>query len=342
VGFGVDCGSSDCSKNSQTAGAKAARLLRSRHRLALSGTPVENHLGELWSLFEFLNPGLLGTSSAFARHGVAAAKRDPEALDVLSRGVRPYILRRTKAQVAPELPPRTEETLYCELEGEQERTYEQLRQHYRQTLLTKIDRDGLSKSKFQILEALLRLRQAACHTGLLPGTSNGESAKFDLLLARLTELIAEGRKALVFSQFTSLLALLRPLLDAQKVAYEYLDGQTRDREARVARFQEDPECSLFLISLKAGGVGLNLTAAEYVFLLDPWWNPAVEMQAIDRTHRIGQEKPVFAYRLVARETVEEHILELQSHKRALADAILDAGTGGLRGLQREDLEQLLA
>jgi SNF2 family DNA or RNA helicase len=232
--------------------------------------------------------------------------------------------------------------LYCELEGEQQRTYEQLRQHYRLTLLKKIDRDGLVKSRFEILEALLRLRQAACHTALLPGRVEGDSAKFDLLLPRLGELLAEGRKALVFSQFTSLLTLLRRRLDAEKVSYEYLDGKTRDREAHVARFQDDPSCSLFLLSLKAGGVGLNLTAAEYVFLLDPWWNPAVEMQAIDRTHRIGQLKPVFAYRLVARQTVEERILELQSHKRALADAILDAGTAGLRGLQREDLEQLLA
>ncbi len=189
---------------------------------------------------------------------------------------------------------------------------------------------------------MLRLRQAACHTGLLPGPNGGHSAKFDLLLPRLAELIAEGRKALVFSQFTSLLALLRPLLDAQKVPYEYLDGQTHDRAARVERFQNDPDCPLFLISLKAGGVGLNLTAAEYVFLLDPWWNPAVEMQAIDRTHRIGQQKPVFAYRLVARDTVEERILELQSRKRGLADAVLEAGAGGLKGLQREDLEQLLA
>ena len=169
-----------------------------------------------------------------------------------------------------------------------------------------------------------------------------ESAKFDLLLPRLDEVIDEGRKALVFSQFTSLLALLRKRLDAGGVTYEYLDGATRDRAAHVERFQQDASCPLFLISLKAGGTGLNLTAAEYVFLLDPWWNPAVEMQAIDRTHRIGQTKPVFAYRLVARETVEERILELQSHKRALADAILDAGAGGLRGLEREDLEALLS
>jgi superfamily II DNA or RNA helicase len=328
-------------KNAGTATAKAVRLLRADHRLALTGTPIENHLGELYSLFEFLNPGLLGSGRVLDARRLMGGADSPEYLARLSTGLRPFFLRRTKEHVTPELPPRTDETLYCELEGEQRRVYDQLRQHYRRTLLKKIDRDGMVRSRFDILEALLRLRQAACHTGLLKAAS-GHSAKFDLLLPRLGELLDEGRKALVFSQFTSLLALLRPLLDKQKVAYEYLDGKTRDREARVARFQEDPNCSLFLISLKAGGVGLNLTAAEYVFLLDPWWNPAVEMQAIDRTHRIGQEKPVFAYRLVARETVEERILELQAQKRALADAILDAGTGGLRGLQREDLEVLLS
>jgi len=328
-------------KNAGTATAKAVRLLRADHRLALTGTPIENHLGELYSLFEFLNPGLLGSGRVLDARRLAGGTDSPGHMARLAAGLRPFFLRRTKEHVTPELPSRTEETLYCELEGEQQRTYEQLRQHYRTTLLRKIDRDGLIKSRFEILEALLRLRQAACHTGLLPGRVAGHSAKFDLLLPRLGELIAEGRKALVFSQFTSLLALLRQRLDAEKIAYEYLDGKTRDREAHVARFQDDPSCPLFLLSLKAGGVGLNLTAAEYVFLLDPWWNPAVEMQAIDRTHRIGQVKPVFAYRLVARETVEERILELQAHKRALADAILDAGTGGLRGLQREDLEALL-
>ena len=328
-------------KNAGTATAKAVRLLRADHRLALTGTPVENHLGELHSLFDFLNPGLLGRGGVL---DVPASTDQREHIARLAQGLRPFFLRRTKEQVAPELPPRTEETLYCELEGEQRRLYDELRTHYRQVLLKKIDRDGVAKSQFQILEALLRLRQAACHTGLLKrgGASTGASAKFDQLLPRLAELVDEGRKALIFSQFTSLLALLRQRLDADAVTYEYLDGETRDRAAHVTRFQEDAACPLFLISLKAGGVGLNLTAAEYVFLLDPWWNPAVEMQAIDRTHRIGQSKAVFAYRLVARGTVEEHILELQARKKALADAILEAGTGGLRGLQREDLEQLLS
>jgi SNF2 family DNA or RNA helicase len=194
-----------------------------------------------------------------------------------------------------------------------------------------------------VLEGLLRLRQAASHAGLVDEDRSGEgSAKFDILLSRLREIVDEGHKALVFSQFTSLLALLRPYLDDSGLVYEYLDGRTKDRSARVARFESDPQCQVFLISLKAGGVGLNLTAADYVFLLDPWWNPAVEAQAIDRTHRIGQSKHVFAYRLIARDTVEEKIAELQHSKRMLADAIFSEDAGLMKTLQPEDLEWLLS
>ena len=327
-------------KNAATASAKATRLLRARHRLALSGTPIENQLGDLWSLFEFLNPGLLGT----LQHGLLARARkgDAGALDTLRRGLRPYILRRTKQQVAPELPARNEDTMVCELEPVERKLYNQLRDHYRQLVLGLVDRQGLKRSQFQILEALLRLRQAACHPGLIdPRKHTGSSAKLDALLERLDEARAEGHKALVFSQFTSFLAFVRRELDERGVAYEYLDGQTRDRERRVARFQQDESCPLFLVSLKAGGLGLNLTAADYVFLLDPWWNPAVEAQAIDRAHRIGQERPVFAYRLIAADTVEERIIELQARKRQLADAIISADNSGLAGLTREDLELLL-
>ena len=330
-------------KNANTAGAKASRLVRARHRLALSGTPIENHLGELWSLFDFLNPGMLGTSSSFARHGAAAARRDPEALDVLARGVRPFILRRTKAQVAPELPPRSELTIRCELQGAQRELYDELRDHYRAALLKRIHSEGMQKSKMQILEALLRLRQAACHPALVDKRRrDAPSAKFDALIPQLLEVWDEGHKCLVFSQFTSLLALLRERLDAQHIVYEYLDGKTRDREQHVKRFQEDPACGIFLISLKAGGLGLNLTAAEYVFLLDPWWNPAVEAQAIDRAHRIGQTRHVFAYRLLAADTVEDKIVELQRTKRDLADAIVRADVGLIRTLRAEDLEVLLS
>ncbi|MBP1636928.1 MAG: helicase, partial [Acidobacteria bacterium] len=328
-------------KNAATAAAKATRLLRARHRLALSGTPIENQLGDLWSLFEFLNPGLLGS----LQHGLLARARrgDAAALDTLRRGLRPFILRRTKAQVAPELPARNEATMVCELEPGERKLYDQLRDHYRQAVLGLVERQGLQRSRFQILEALLRLRQAACHPGLIdPARHAGSSTKLDALLERLDEARAEGHKALVFSQFTSFLAFVRRELDQRGVPYEYLDGQTRDRERRVSRFQQDPSCPLFLVSLKAGGLGLNLTAADYVFLLDPWWNPAVEAQAIDRAHRIGQDKSVFAYRLIAADTVEEHIIELQARKRQLADAIVSADNSGLAGLTREDLELLLA
>jgi SNF2 family DNA or RNA helicase len=272
----------------------------------------------------------------------AAQASGHDAAQLLSRGLRPFILRRTKAQVATELPPRTEQTILCDLDTHERALYDGLRRHYRQTLLARINRDGIARSKMHVLEALLRLRQAACHGGLVDPAKKGDSsAKFDVLIPRLEELAAEGHKAIVFSQFTSLLALLREQLDAAKLPYEYLDGRTRNRDARVERFQTDPDVSLFLISLKAGGLGLNLTSAAYVFLLDPWWNPAVEAQAIDRAHRIGQTREVFAYRLIARDTVEEKVLELQQSKRDLADAVLSADAVGLRHLEREDLELLL-
>ncbi len=330
-------------KNAGTDQAKATRLLQANHRLALSGTPVENHLGELWSLFEFLNPGLLGHASVFKLAGGAARNPDPETRAILAKGLRPFILRRTKQQVAKDLPDKTEQTLYCELEPEQRKLYDELRDHYRQSLLKTIEAVGMNRAKIQVLEALLRLRQAACHPGLIDKKKSADaSAKLDLLFPHLEEAMAEGQKTLVFSQFTSFLAIVRARLDRAGIAYEYLDGKTRNRQEKVEHFQNDPDCKLFLISLKAGGVGLNLTAAEYVFLLDPWWNPAVEAQAIDRTHRIGQTKPVFAYRLIAKNTVEEKVLELQKTKRDLADAILNADNSVISDLKREDLEMLLS
>jgi len=330
-------------KNANTESAKAARLLRGRHRLALSGTPVENHLGELWSLFEFLNPGMLGTSSVFKLGGAAGRAPGEDARKLLAHALRPFILRRTKEQVARELPPKSEQTIFCELEGPQRKLYNELRAHYRNSLLKGVAERGLGRSKIQVLEALLRLRQAACHPGLLdPNRVQDPSAKIDLLMSRLSEVVEEGHKALVFSQFTSLLAIVRERLEIAGIEYEYLDGATRDRQAHVERFQNDASCPLFLISLKAGGLGLNLTAAEYVFLLDPWWNPAVEAQAIDRAHRIGQTQQVFAYRLIARDTVEEKVLQLQNTKRDLAAAIISEDNSLIRNLQREDLELLLS
>ncbi len=332
-------------KNAASESAKAARLLCGDHRLALSGTPIENHIGELWSLFEFLNPGMLGAASAF--EGVTKRGRpSPETVGVLARALRPFILRRTKDVVAPELPPKHEETILCELDPPQRALYNELRDHYRANLLGKLKSDGpasLGKSKILVLEALLRLRQASCHPGLIDKRRASEaSAKLDVLLPRLDEVRAEGHKALVFSQFTSFLAILRARLDAAKIPYQYLDGDVEDRAARVARFQDDPEQSLFLISLKAGGVGLNLTAADYVFILDPWWNPAVEAQAVDRAHRIGQGKRVFVYRLLCRDTVEEKVAALQEAKRGLAESIINASQSLVRDLDRETLEMLLS
>ena len=328
-------------KNAGSQVAKSSRLLQARFRLALSGTPIENHLGDLWSIFEFLNPGMLGRSSMFRTH--AAESDKPESREFLARGLRPFILRRTKQQVAADLPDKIEQTLFCQMSEEQDRLYKEMREHYRQSLMGLIKNQGLAKSKMHVLEALLRLRQAACHPALLDKAKIDEgSAKIDVLLPHLEELIDEKHKTLVFSQFTSMLSIVRHHLDQKGITYEYLDGQTRDRRACVERFQNDPKCPLFLISLKAGGLGLNLTAADYVFLLDPWWNPAVEAQAIDRAHRVGQTKQVFAYRLICRGTVEEKIAELQTKKKGLADAILQENGSVLEDLSAEDLEMLLS
>jgi SNF2 family DNA or RNA helicase len=329
-------------KNSNSQASKACRLLQANHRLAMTGTPVENHLGELWALFEFLNPGMLGRSSTFQTL-VKQGQEDGQALKLLSQSLRPFFLRRTKEQVLTELPDKSEQTLYCEMEPKQRKLYDELREFYRQSLKQRVEQVGLEQAKIHVLEALLRLRQAACHPGLLDVKRASEpSAKMDLLLQHLQEVVDEGHKALVFSQFTSLLALVRKELDQRKITYEYLDGQTRQRKDRVQRFQDDPKCPLFLLSLKAGGYGLNLTAADYVFILDPWWNPAVESQAIDRAHRLGQTRHVFAYRLICRDTVEDKILELQQSKRDLAEAIISEDNSLIRQLTAEDLQLLLS
>ncbi|MDA1044891.1 MAG: DEAD/DEAH box helicase, partial [Verrucomicrobia bacterium] len=330
-------------KNANTATAKAVRLLQGRNRLALSGTPIENHIGELWSLFEFLNPGMLGSSRVFSKCVNENGDIKEGARDLVARAVRPFILRRTKSQVAKDLPEKMEETIFCELLTEQRKIYTDLRDHYRTALLGDPNETRIPKNKFQVLEALLRLRQVACHPGLIdPARLQDSSAKLEIFIDTVVEVVDSGRKVLAFSQFTSLLAIVRDRLDKQNIVYEYLDGKTRKRQEKVDRFQNDVDCKVFLISLKAGGYGLNLTAAEYVFLLDPWWNPAVESQAIDRAHRIGQTRKVFAYRFIARDTVEEKVLELQKTKRQLADAILGADNSLLHDLERKDLELLLS
>ncbi|MFM7107052.1 MAG: DEAD/DEAH box helicase, partial [Planctomycetaceae bacterium] len=326
-------------KNAASQAAKACRLLRARHRLALTGTPVENHIGELWSIFEFLNPGQLGSAGRL-RKFLAEGRASSE---VVARAVRPYLLRRTKAQVLSDLPEKTEQTLFVELGDEQRKAYDELREHYRLELTGRIGRQGIGRARIAVLEALLRLRQAACHPGLVdPARVDDAGAKIETLLEQLDEVLDEGHKVLVFSQFTSFLAILRRRLDAKQTVYEYLDGRTTDRQARVQRFQEDPDCRLFLVSLKAGGQGLNLTAADYIYILDPWWNPAVEAQAVDRAHRIGQTRRVFAYRLIARDTVEEKIVALQDRKRELAESIVRADEGMVASLTAEDVELLFS
>jgi len=329
-------------KNRTTLAAEACSAVPALHRLALTGTPVENHLGELWSIFDFLNPGLLGSLPKTSQY--AGRLKLPEAaLAEVASALRPLILRRKKSEVLKDLPAKTEQTIVCELGPKERQRYDELRLFYQASLEKQIEEVGLDRSKILVLEALLRLRQAACHPGLIDKNAQDQSsAKLEALLETLEQVLEEGHKAIVFSQFTSLLSILKLQLDQRGLEYEYLDGKTRDREARVNRFQNNAEPKLFLISLKAGGVGLNLTAASYVFLLDPWWNPAVEAQAIDRAHRIGQDQPVFAYRIIAADTVEEKILKLQEEKRNLADAIIAEDQRVLKQLTAADLQQLLS
>jgi len=329
-------------KNVDTSISKAVRLIVADTRLAMTGTPIENHLGELFSQFEFLNPGMLGRVGALSRYSLSQRELPPEQVEELARALRPLILRRTKAQVAKELPAKTEQVLYCELYPEQRQIYDQLRQYYRQQLLAQRQKAD-SGNKIQVLEALLRLRQAACHSGLINARQQfSRCAKLDLLLENIVTLVDEQHKVLVFSQFTAFLALARQRLEQAGIAYAYLDGQTVDRQGAVARFQTDPTVPVFLISIKAGGVGLNLTAADYVMLLDPWWNPAVEAQAIDRAYRIGQNRQVFAYRLIATDTVEERVLAMQQGKRDLADSVIRADALNLSKLTTDDLNYLLS
>ena len=329
-------------KNPAAQTAKAARLLQADHRLVLTGTPVENSSSELWSQFAFLNPGLLGSLDYFKEEfaGAIERKQDEQAAQLLRKLVYPFILRRTKDQVARDLPPRTERTVVTEMEPAQRKLYNRLRDHYRAQLLGMIDEGGLNNARMKVLEGLLRLRQVCNHPRLVEHDFKGESAKMELLLETLETLNAEGHKALVFSQFTQMLALVRDALDARGVPYMYLDGRTQNRQERVDRFQNDPAVPFFLVSLKAGGVGLNLTAADYVIHIDPWWNPAVEMQATDRAHRIGQDKPVFVYKLIAKDSVEEKILQLQDRKRALVDQLIATEGGLFKSLTRDDVKAL--
>jgi superfamily II DNA or RNA helicase len=325
-------------KNPESQSARAAFELRAKFRVSLSGTPLENRLEELWSQLHFTNPGLLGGRRDFdQRYAKPIGEGHPGRAAELRQRIRPFVLRRLKAQVAPELPPRTDMVVYAELSDSERAVYDSVKLATREDVLAQLAGGG---SVLGALEALLRLRQAACHPSLVPGQHAETSSKVELLVETLSEVVAEGHRALVFSQWTGLLDLLEVALDRAGLARLRLDGSTTDRASLVEQFQSGQGPSVFIISLKAGGTGLNLTAADHVFFLDPWWNPAVEQQAADRAHRIGQTRPVFVHRLVAKDTVEEKILVLQDKKRQLADVALGEA-GAAAQLTRDDLLSLL-
>jgi superfamily II DNA or RNA helicase len=339
-------------KNPKAKSHQVARQLKARHRLSLTGTPLENHLGELWAQFDFLMPGFLGSAERFGRIFRTPIEKqgDAAARQTLTERVRPFLLRRTKEQVLTELPPRTEIVRWVEIEGGQRDLYESLRVVFDQKLREVLREKGVGQSQIMILDALLKLRQVCCDPRLVKLESakaivkkgQAQSAKLTLLLEMIEELLDEGRRILLFSQFTSMLSLIETELDKQKIPYAKLTGQSKDRETPINDFQEG-RVPLFLISLKAGGTGLNLTAADAVIHYDPWWNPAVEEQATARAHRIGQDKPVFVYKLLTQGTVEEKILALQERKRGLADQLVQGGQGDKAGkhlLGADDLDVL--
>jgi superfamily II DNA or RNA helicase len=333
----------------KTAGTKtgtAIRSLRARHRLALSGTPLENHLGELWAQFDFLLPGFLGSHQDFAQRWRTPIEKQADSVrrDLLARRIRPFLLRRRKDDVAKELPPKTTIVRSVDLAGAQRDLYETVRSAMQERVREAINAQGFARSHIVMLDALLKLRQVCCDPRLLQleeAKRMGESAKLALLMEMLPPLIEDGRRILVFSQFTSMLALIAAALEAAGIDYVTLTGATVDRAKPIAAFTRG-DAPVFLISLKAGGVGLNLTAADTVIHYDPWWNPAVELQATDRAHRLGQTKPVFVYKLVAAGSIEEKIVALQARKSALADSILSDDPANLPKFSPQDLEALLA
>ena len=325
-------------KNPDSKAAKAARLLRADNRLVLTGTPLENRLLDLWSLMTFATPGALGERAYFHRH--FDRRKDPRASERLAARLRPFLLRRTKGQVARDLPSRSEENMLCEMSGRQAELYKEELARAQHLVLSSSGFDNVNRRRFAILQALTRLRQICCHPALIDKTAeNEESAKLTATLELLQELHDEGHKVLLFSQFVSMLKIIRTKLDEMKLPYHWLTGASVDRAGIVRGFQEDENASVFLLSLKAGGSGLNLTAASYVILYDPWWNPAVENQAIDRAHRIGQTQPVMAYRMLTKSTIEEKIMTLQHKKNLMVSNVL--GEGGFTSLlQKEDFDFL--
>ncbi|MGL4855196.1 MAG: SNF2-related protein, partial [Lentisphaeria bacterium] len=319
-------------KNAQTQNAKAAIAVNCLHRLCLSGTPIENSLSELLSQLEFLNPGMAACLPALNNI-------NPPNLAALNQSIKPFVLRRTKQQVAKELPPKVEQIIYCEMNPWQKDQYREMREFYRQKLI--LNQKDKKTEPLQILAALMRLRQIACHPALIDHKfKNHSAAKIDFLLDQINTLISENHKLIVFSQFRSLLQIIAEKLNSINLPFAYIDGSVKNRQAEVEKFQNQPDTKIFLISLKAGGTGLNLTAAEYVFILDPWWNPAAEAQAVDRAYRIGQNNTVFAYRLICRDSVEEKILEIKNRKQALADSLVNNAPLNINDLTADDLEQI--
>lgn len=334
-------------KNPKSLATKAAQLLNAKYRLALSGTPIQNNTFDLYAQMNFLNPGMLGTRDFFLNEFAMPIDKfqEKEAKEQLKKLVYPFMLRRTKDQVAKDLPEKTETVLYCEMGKDQRKIYEAYRSNYQSKILGMIDEQGMNKSQFHILQGLTRLRQICDSPAIINDAERFEnhSVKLEELIRELTENTGE-HKALVFSQFLGMLALIRTALTERGIPFVYFDGSTTnvEREKAIVEFQENTECKVFLISLKAGGVGLNLTAADYVYIVDPWWNPAVEQQAIDRTHRIGQTKAVFAYRFICKDTIEEKMLLLQERKRLLAEDLISDDSAIMKRLTREDIAYLFS
>jgi len=330
-------------KNPASKSFKAVRSLKSKHKLILSGTPVENSVSDLWSQLTFLNPGLLGTQAFFYEEYVQAIekKKDEEKARKLQSIIKPFVLRRTKEQVAAELPPKTEQVIYCDMSEDQAAYYEKTKSAYRNDLLQSMDDGTFAQKQVQLLQGLTALRQLANHPIMIDGTYISDSGKFENVIHTLDNVLKGGHKVLVFSQFVKHLDIFKKHFEAENIPFAYLDGSTRNRGEIVSEFQQNTDLKVFLISIKAGGVGLNLTQADYVFILDPWWNPAVEQQAIDRTHRIGQDKKVFIYKFIAKDTVEEKILALQNRKKSLANSLITTEESFFKSLSKEDIRDIL-
>jgi SNF2 family DNA or RNA helicase len=331
-------------KNPSSHITKAVMELEAGHRLILTGTPLENTTMDLWTQMTFANPGLLGSQSYFRSHFQLPIEKqnDEQRMRKLYALIKPFLLRRHKSQVALDLPPKVESVHYCEMAEEQEQRYEETKSYYRNFILEHIEEEGIFKSQMVVLQGLTKLRQLANHPRMIDESYEGESGKLEEIQSKLEELMSENHKVLIFSQFVRHLTIIRRYLDEKGIRYAYLDGSTTDRQAQVELFQQDETIKIFLISLKAGGLGLNLTAADYVFILDPWWNPAIEAQAVDRAHRIGQQKTVFTYKFITKNSVEEKILDLQRSKQKLFNNLITTEESFVKSLTKEDILELLA